>query len=212
MLFRSSDKQWSDAEGMAAMPDGSWVVSFERHHRLWRYPTLDGTPTAIDLPDDFGRQPNNGGVEALTALADGTLIAISEEYNLKPDTNVGWIGRPDGGGRYSWSHFAYAALPDFRPTAIRQLPDGAFVALERAFDPVRGVRCRIVRFPANQLRADGTVQPEELARLASPYTVDNLEGLSVTVGLRGETLIWVLSDDNFNPLQRNILLLFELVP
>jgi len=29
-------------------------------------------------------------------------------------------------------------------------------------------------------------------------------------GARGETLLWLISDDNFNPLQRNILLLFEL--
>ena len=31
-------------------------------------------------------------------------------------------------------------------------------------------------------------------------------------GARGETLLWLISDDNFNPLQRNILLLFELAP
>jgi len=29
-------KEDADAEGMALMQDGSWVVSFERHHRLWR--------------------------------------------------------------------------------------------------------------------------------------------------------------------------------
>jgi hypothetical protein len=54
------------------------------------------------------------------------------------------------------------------------------------------------------------VQAEELARLASPYAVDNLEGIAATRGPRGETLLWLISDDNFNPLQRNILLLFEL--
>ena len=53
-------------------------------------------------------------------------------------------------------------------------------------------------------------RPEELARLASPYAVDNLEGLAATRGARGETLLWLISDDNFNPLQRNILMLFEL--
>jgi hypothetical protein len=40
--------------------------------------------------------------------------------------------------------------------------------------------------------------------------VDNLEGLSARTGPRGETLLWLISDDNFNPLQRNILLMFEL--
>lgn len=205
-----SDKQWADSEGMALMPDGSWIVSFERHHRIWRYRSLDGTPTAVNLPDDFEKQPNNGGVEALTALKDGTIVAISEEYTTKPGFNVGWIGTPGAVGQYGWSNFSYATIADFHPTAIRQLPDGGFAVLERAYDKVRGVRCRVLRFPASQLVPDGSVQAEELARLASPYAVDNLEGISATAGAHGETLIWLISDDNFNPLQRNILLLFEL--
>lgn len=207
-----SDKTQADAEGLSAMPDGSWLVSFEREHRLWRYATLDGTPAALNLPEDFGRQPKNGGVEALLALGDGRIVAISEELMTGPDVRAGWIGAPTRGGQYRWSRFDYASEPDFAPTAIRQLPDGSFVTLERAFDMVRGVRCRVMRFDGGQLRPGGTVKPEELARLASPYAVDNLEGLSVTRGSRGETLLWLISDDNFNPLQRNILLLFELMP
>ena len=74
------------------------------------------------------------------------------------------------------------------------------------------MRCRVTRFDASQLVAGGRVQTEELARLASPYAVDNLEGIAATRGPRGETLVWLISDDNFNPLQRNILLLFELTP
>jgi hypothetical protein len=206
------DKQWTDSEGMALMPDGSWIVSFERHHRIWHYPTLDGTPTALDLPADFGKQPNNGGVETLLALPDGRIVAISEEYSVKPGFNVGWIGTPGAGGHYSWEHFDYATIPDFSPTAIRRLPDGSFATIERAYDPVRGVRCRVMHFPASQLVPGGSVKAEELARLASPYAVDNLEGLSATRGAHGETLLWLISDDNFNPLQRNILLLFELMP
>jgi hypothetical protein len=205
-----ADKQLSDAEGLAAMPDGSWLVSFERQHRIWRYATLDSTPMALNLPEDFSRQPNNGGVEALFALKDGRIVAISEEMKAGPDARVGWIGEPAGGGRYRWSRFD-ASEPDFAPTSVRQLPDGSFVAIERAFDYARGVRCRVMRFDAGQLKPGGRVKPEELARLVSPYAVDNLEGLSVSRGARGETLLWLMSDDNFNPLQRNILLLFELL-
>jgi hypothetical protein len=67
-----------------------------------------------------------------------------------------------------------------------------------------------MRFDAAELKPGATVRPEELARLASPHAVDNLEGLAATRGARGETLLWLISDDNFNPLQRNILMLFEL--
>ena len=206
------DKALADAEGMSAMPDGSWLVSFERQHRIWRYATLDSTPTELNLPEDFSRQPNNGGTEALLALGDGRIVTISEEMKAGPDARMGWIGEPAGGGRYRWSRFDYVSVPDFAPTAIRQLPDGSFVTLERAFDFVRGVRCRVMRFDASQLQPGGTVRPEELARLASPHAVDNLEGLSVTRGPRGETLLWLMSDDNFNPVQRNMLLQFELMP
>ena len=203
-------KVMSDAEGMARLPDGSWLVSFERQHRFWRYPTLDGTPTAIGGPADLGQQPNNGGVEAITALADGRIIAISEEYVVNPGMLRGWIGQPAGGGRYTWQTFDYAKTPDFNPTALVQLPDGSLSLLERAFDRVRGVRVRVMRFDVADLTPGGTVRARELAWLASPYVVDNLEGLSAGTGPRGETLLWLISDDNFNPLQRNILLMFEL--
>jgi hypothetical protein len=204
------DKEASDAEGMAALPDGSWLVSFERHHRIWHYPTLDGTPTAIEPPAGFDRQPSNGGVEALTVLRDGRIVAISEEYTLRPNVAVAWIGKPAGPDRYQWETFEYKKIPGFDPTAIRELPDGSFVVLERAFDMVRGVRIRVMRFPGAALKAGAIIDGEELARLASPYAVDNLEGLAATVGEHGETLLWMIADDNFNPLQRNLLLLFEL--
>ena len=201
----------ADAEGMVRQPDGTWLVSFEGDHRIWRYPTLDGTPVAIDLPADFGRQPRNGGVEALMALPDGRIVAISEEYTVYPGASVGWIGQPSSDGRYMWQTFAYATVPNFRPTAIRMLPDGSIVTIERAFDFIRGMRCRLMRFPAAELQPGGTVRAQELARLASPpYTVDNLEGLAAIKGPRGETLLLLISDDNFNALQRNILLMFEL--
>ena len=209
-----ADKSWGDAEGMALMPDGSWIVSFERHHRIWRYPTLDGTPQPITTPPHFDRQPDNGGVEALVALADGRIVAISEEYSLRPNALVGWIGRPVGAGggqgSYLWDMFEYMKVPYFNPTAIRPLPDGSFIVLERAFDFMRGVRARLVHFPASALKADAVIDGEELARLASPYTVDNMEGLAITTGEHGETLLWLIADDNFNPLQRNLLMLFEL--
>ena len=203
-------KAEADAEAMARLPDGSWLVAFERRHRLWRYSTLTATPEPIEGPAEIGRQPANGGIEAMTALPDGRVVMLSEEYAVQPGTVMGWIGMPGPGSGYEWRSFAYATIPDFKPTALAPLPDGTFVVLERAFDMVRGVRCRLMLVEP-RLMAGGTVRGEELARLASPYAVDNLEGLAATRGPRGETLLWLMSDDNFNPLQRNLLLLLELV-
>jgi len=77
---------------------------------------------------------------------------------------------------------------------------------------VRGVRIRVMTADAADFRPGNLVTAREIARLASPLAVDNLEGVSATKGPRGETLLWLISDDNFNALQRNLLLLFELIP
>ena len=50
---------------------------------------------------------------------------------------------------------------------------------------------------------------KEIADLRSPINVDNMEGLSVTQE-GGRTIVWIASDDNFNPMQRSLLLKFAL--
>ena len=52
--------------------------------------------------------------------------------------------------------------------------------------------------------------PREIARLQPPLTIDNMEGVSVTVE-NGRTIVWLASDDNFFPLQRTLLLKFALM-
>lgn len=203
---------WTTAEGLAQLNDGSWLVAFERNHRIWRYSAFGGTPEPIEGPAEIGRQPLNAGIKALTAMPDGRIVAISEDYSLQPGTVVGWIGKPAGGTHYTWQTFNYAVSPDFRPTGMAYLPDGSFVTIERAFDLTQGARSRVMHVPTRQLEAGTTVKGEELAVLASPNPIDNFEGISATRGRRGETLLWVNSNDNFNPLQRNLLLLFELAP
>jgi len=150
-------------------------------------------------------------VEALAALPDGRVVGLSEVYSKRPGTSVGWIGAPSDTG-WRWQEFGYTATPDYPPTALAVLPDGDLVVVERAFSPALGVRCRVLRLAVGAIAAGATVQAVELARLASPLAVDNLEGVAATRGPRGETLIWLISDDNFNPLQRTILLKFELAP
>ena len=40
--------------------------------------------------------------------------------------------------------------------------------------------------------------------------IDNMEGLAVRRGPKGETLLYMISDNNFSPFQRTVLLMFEL--
>ena len=79
-----------------------------------------------------------------------------------------------------------------------------------SFDVARGVRIRVMQADATDFQPGALAQPGEIARLASPLAVDNLEGIAATRGARGETLLWLISDANFNRMQRKLLLLFEL--
>ena len=69
---------------------------------------------------------------------------------------------------------------------------------------------RLSLISARQIKPGARMLDVELARLAPPYTVDNFEGLAVFPDKRGGTIIYILSDDNFNPLQRTLLLQFRL--
>ncbi len=207
----------TDAEGLARLPDGGWLVSFERDHRVMQYPPgeerdgqgLAGRPRRLSTPPEFRRQPVNGGVEAIVVLPDRRTLLISEEMSEKPGTVVGWIVDADA----TWRKFHYQTRDeDHRPVSVAVLPDGNLVLLERAFDPMRGVRVAVKRIRLADIRPDAVVRGEELAWLRQPLAVDNLESIAAARGPRGETLLWLMSDNNFNPLQRTILLHFELTP
>ena len=72
----------------------------------------------------------------------------------------------------------------------------------------RGHHCRVVAPAA--IRAGGEMAGEELAEWSPPLTSDNFEGIAVRRNDSGETLIYIVSDDNFSPLQRTLLLMFAL--
>jgi hypothetical protein len=202
-------KQWRDAESLARLSDGSILVSFEHKHRIWRYgpqeEPLAGLPTAWPKPKGLGRAPENGGLEAMVVLADGRLLALTEEQENGAGT-AGYLWR---GG--AWSPVTYRPHVGFKPTAASRLPGSDdILVLERAFQALSGPRVRLVRLAAGDIRPRATLQGEELALWGLPFTVDNFEALATRRGPDGETLIYLLSDDNFHFLQRTLLLMFAL--
>lgn len=199
---------YSDAESLAALPDGRLVVAFEHVHRLWAYsagsPPFQGTPLELTAPSRMTGAPGNDGMEALTALPDGRLLIVTEGYSDAPDTVLGWIGGPLG-----WSPLRVAVTGGYRPTGAASLDTGEVFLVERRFNPIDGLAVRIRRFAAREIAAGGLLEGEVLARLAPPLTVDNFEGIAVRRGT-GETLIYLLSDNNIRRSQRTLLTLFAL--
>ncbi len=203
-------KRWSDAESVAETPDGDLVVAFEREHRLWRYPRAEPPfslpPEPAIAPADLGLAPANGGIEALTALKDGRLLAVSEDMADGDAHLAAWIG-----GERGWTRRAYARQGRFKPTGAATLPSGDVLVLERRYTVPGGPAARVVRLSAGLLDDPAApLQGTEVALIEPPLTLDNFEGIAVRQGAGGETLLYLLSDDNFSPTQRTLLLLFAL--
>jgi hypothetical protein len=201
-------KRNRDAEGLAAR-DGGFLVSFERNHRLWRYPAplgLTGRPQPLALPAWLAASPKNSGVEALAVLADGRLLLLAEDATGGPRT-LGALG--DG---INWQKLSYRLHADFKPTALAALPQGGCLVLERAYSPALGARARLGWLPAEQLKPGARLAPLILAELAPPLTTDNFEGLALAPAPEGGWRVYLLSDDNYSPVQRTLLLAFHLPP
>jgi len=57
------------------------------------------------------------------------------------------------------------------------------------------------------------VNGEVLAELSfQDANIDNMEGIAVRRGKNGETFLYLIADNNYSPLQRTVLLMFELKP
>ncbi|WP_247886861.1 esterase-like activity of phytase family protein [Azospirillum sp. SYSU D00513] len=230
-------KRMGDSEELARLPEragGGWLVSFEREHRILRYPASpngpEGKPERLPIPEALKDAPRNGGIEAMAALSDGRLLILEEGDDDGARERRGWIAdalpggveqadRKDSGrkggargkdARIGWNRLTYRAAPGFRPAGAALLPDGGALVLERRASFLGGWGTRIVRLPASALKAGAVVEGEELASIEPPLPTDNYEGIAVRPVAGGETLIYLLSDDNFSPIQRSYLMMLAL--
>lgn len=209
-----SDKAESDAEGLA-VPLGAdprtdpVFVSFERHHRIRQFNlAADGFEARAEIVPDFGTLTNltdNKGLEALTYLPDGSLLALSEE-TLDADGHI-------VGVRLTDTEAIPVRLRQHLPymlTDLATLPNGDILTLERHYSILAGVSFSMRRIPAAALDSDAPLDGEVLLEANNSRSIDNMEGLSIRETADGTTLLYLVSDNNFNPLQQTLLLVFSL--
>ncbi len=198
-------KRQADAEAMAPGAKGEVIVAFERDHRLLRYMADETRPRPMITPAGLKHLPANSGVEALTQLRNGALLAISEGSKGGGDA-VAWLGDSRG-----WSMMSYQLDGGFRVTGAATLPGGDALVLERRYTLRDGVAARVRRIRAGTIAANARLTGRVVGELRPPMTVDNFEGIGIRRDETGRTLVYMISDDNFNPLQRNLLMMFELM-
>ena len=205
---------WYDTESIA-IDGGTLYVGIERVNRIVRFDygrsglLARGQPIAI--PAGISSLPNNRGLECLEFIprsmpAGGTLVAISERGLDSAGNLRGFLigGKTPG-------EFSVARHNDFDISDCAVLPDRDLMFLERRFTWTTGIAVRLRRVPLDTLAPGAVVDGKEILTADMGYQIDNLEGLSVHRGSNGETLLTMVSDDNFSRLQRTILLQFALI-
>lgn len=219
-LTRSRDR---DAEAVALLDGnltrGSVLIAFEVNHRIGRFGLgaagLSAPQGYLKRAPEFARMKPNVGIEAITVLRGGPLngavVAFAESLLDAQRNHTGWIWPKAGAG--DPQRLSITQIGGFALTDAAALPDGGLLVLERYFRWTEGVKMRIRMIPAAEVKPGAIMHGETLIEADLTYEIDNMEGMSVHRGPRGETIITLISDDNFNRLlQRTVLLQFALVP
>lgn len=212
-------KKEADAEAATlldgTLQQGTLLIGFERHHRIDRYPIRDGViqpaVSTLKLPAEAKRMPNNQGIEALTVLKrgpyKGSVVAFAERFTRGSGYHTGWIwvgGEPQ--------RFQLQDIDGFNITDAAGLADGSLLVLERYFRWTEGVKMRLRHIAAKEIAPAARITGRILFQGDSGYDIDNMEGLGVHHGAGGETILSLISDDNFNHfLQRTVFLQFTLL-
>lgn len=200
----------SDAESLARLPDGDWLVGFERRHRILRYRDLAGPGTPIDAPPGLEEAPGNGGLEGLAILADGRLLALAESVpgGAGAESRAAWLGTL-AATRVIWRRITYLPTPGMDPTDVAGLPDGGALVLERRFSIFGGFTGRLAHVTAEALRGTAPLRGETWLDLPPDAPAENWEGVAVARH-GGRTLVALVSDDNQNLFQQTLLLLYAI--
>jgi hypothetical protein len=212
-------KREQDAESLVlvdgSLERGNLLIGFEHIHRIGRFDVVGGeiqAPTGyLRLPAEAARMSPNQGLEALAVLRAGPLkgavVAFAERFTRGSGYHTGWIwvdGQPQ--------RIQLQDIDGFNITDAAGLPDGGLLVLERYFRWSTGVKMRIRRLTPGEIKPGAKLTGRVVCEADQGCEIDNMEGIAVHPGARGETIVSIISDDNFNHfLQRNVFLQFTLL-
>jgi len=205
---------------------GTYQLAFENSGKLWTFNKLDDTPEIGYVLKDFHKFPENG-IESLTRLPDGRLLAVAElqsaskrfvsPANLKghkrSQTRAAWVETK--AGSRSFDPLAIETPDGLSPGGSTTLANGDVLILFKKFHLLRRINSiAIQRFSAEDFKSQALVGGSTLLKARSKtrpqLVLDNMEGIS-SFQREGETFVMIASDNNLNwKHQKNRLLLFRL--
>ncbi len=213
-------KRAADSEGLA-VSDGLALVSFEQKHRVEAFDltTCGGNARAskiFDLvpgEDGVEKLGGNQGMEALALTRDGGLILGIEalkdgasQISISPNQSfVDFEHKLSAGGGKKMTGSDYLPLNE---------SEGLLYSLHRHYSPLTGTHIRLLQTSVSLGENDkySLGEPKELLYLKPPGISDNFEGIAVRREENGIIRLFIVSDDNFSPKQRSLLLIFNVLP
>ncbi len=206
---------WYDVESLTQGIDGRFYVGIERVEKIVRFNiardglAARGEPIAV--PDDFKTLKYNKSLECLAAPPKGAahagaLIAVTEHSLDAAGNHRAFVLK---GGKVI--RFAVKRSADFDVSDCTILPPADLLLLERRFSLAAGLGVRIRRIALAAIKEGAVLDGPFLLEADLAYQIDNMEGIAIHRNAQGETIITLVSDDNFSPIQRTLLLQFALV-
>jgi hypothetical protein len=205
---------WFDTESLAES-NGMLYVGIERVEKIVRFnysrARLAARGEPIKVPDDFKTFTFNKSLECLAVPPMGSPLAgqliVVTEHSLDAEGNHrSYLLKGNQVARFSVKR-----SDDFDVSDCTILAPANLLLLERSYSPLRGVAMRIRRIPLASIEPGALIDGQPLIVADLGYQIDNMESIAVHRNEDGETILTLVSDDNFSALQRNLLLQFALV-
>ena len=205
--------RYYDTEGLA-IAGGIAYVAVERNHAVLRFDWARGGVTArgrlVPLPDQVRSLPGNSGLEGLAVAPArsplaGALVAVAER-------SQGGDGAPTTGFILTGPRrgaFEVARSDAYDLTDMAFLPNGEALILERRFSLLRGISARVRRLAPDAIRPGAVADGPVIFESEPSHQIDNMEGLALHRE-GSDTIVTMISDDNFSTLQRTVMLEFVL--
>jgi hypothetical protein len=200
-LFPIGQQEY-DSEGVAELPNGDRISTFEHHDRALLYPKDGGPPRPIPFPP--GKYAVNESFEAV--MADPSVAPDAYRVGVEP-TGKTWLCRvsttcepgPD------------IDLEGLELVGFERVPDGRIAVLLRRFTAERGNVVRVVILDKAWTKVDEM-------EISAPLTQENFEGVGVVPGRNGALRIYLICDDNFGIFdnkptgQKTLMMAFDWTP
>ncbi len=210
----------SDSEGLSltnanngVKGDTKLIISFEGKPRISRFTTKGFKLAKVALPKELSnkasyREKNKALESVVNHPKYGILTAA--EFPLKKDgmkaQSVYSVSKFSP--KKVW-HFPASKADNSAITDMEVLPNGDLLIMERAFsNPFTPIIMNLHQLKLEQCDKKQNCKIEKIARLSSAdgWRLDNFEGLT---HIKGNQYL-VVSDDNKNPFQETLFVLFEL--